>query len=61
MKQLDYGKDYKYAHDFEGSFADIEFMPNGLEGTKLWDPKNTARENALRKYLKENWKEKYGY
>lgn len=61
MKQLDYGKDYKYAHDFEGGFVEVEFMPKGLEGTKLWDPKNTARENTLRQFLKANWKEKYGY
>ncbi|MGB1018277.1 MAG: replication-associated recombination protein A, partial [Chitinophagales bacterium] len=61
MKQLDYGKDYKYAHDFEGGFVNLEFMPKGLEGTKFWEPNNTARENALRKYLKENWKEKYNY
>lgn len=61
MKQLDYGKDYQYAHDFEGGFAYQEFMPKGLEGTKFWEPKNTARENALRQYLKEKWKGKYGY
>lgn len=61
MKQLDYGKDYQYAHDFEGGFVNVEFMPKGLEGTKLWDPKNTARENTLRQYLKLNWKEKYKY
>lgn len=61
MKSLDYGKDYQYAHDFEAGFVNVEFMPKGLEGTKLWDPKNTARENALRQYLKQNWKEKYGY
>lgn len=61
MKQLDYGKDYKYAHDFEGGFAEQEFMPKGLEGTKLWDPKNNPRENALRTYLNSKWKGKYGY
>jgi len=61
MKQLDYGKDYKYAHDFEGGFVDVEFMPKGLEGTKFWNPKNTARENTLRNYLKSKWGKKYGY
>lgn len=61
MQSLDYGKDYQYAHDFEGGFVHVEFMPKGLENTKLWNPKNTARENALRQYLKQNWKEKYGY
>jgi putative ATPase len=61
MEQLDYGKDYKYAHDYEGGFAEQEFMPKGLEGVKLWDPKNNARENALRTYLNSKWKGKYGY
>jgi len=61
MKQLDYGKDYKYAHDYEGGFVEVEFMPKGLEGKKLWQPKNTARENALRKYLNSKWKGKYGF
>ena len=61
MKQLDYGKDYKYAHDYEGGFVEVEFMPKGLEGKKLWQPKNTARENALRKYLNSKWNGKYGF
>ena len=61
MKELDYGKDYKYAHDFEGGFANVEFMPKGLENTQLWQPKNTPRENALRTYLNSKWKGKYGF
>ena len=61
MKQLDYGKDYKYAHDYEGGFVEVEFMPKGLEGKKLWQPKNTARENALRKHLNSKWNGKYGF
>lgn len=61
MKQLDYGKDYKYAHDFEGGFIDIEFMPKGLENTQFWQPKNTDRENVLRKYLRSKWNGKYGF
>lgn len=61
MKQLDYGKDYKYAHDFEGGFVDVEFMPKGLEGVKFWEPKNTPRENSLRNYLKSKWGKKYAY
>jgi putative ATPase len=61
MKQLDYGKDYKYAHDFEGGFIDIEFMPKGLENTQFWQPKNTDRENILRKYLRSKWNGKYGF
>lgn len=61
MKNLDYGKGYQYAHSYEGSFADHEFMPEKIAGTKLYDPGNNASENRLREYLKHNWKEKYGY
>ncbi len=61
MKDSGYGKDYKYSHDFPGHFADQEFMPDALSGTKLYDPADNARENELRARLKHFWKEKYGY
>jgi putative ATPase len=61
MKQLDYGKEYKYSHDYPGNFAAQEFLPKEIEGTKLYDPGNNAREQGLRNYLKQNWKDKYGY
>ncbi|MDC0230642.1 replication-associated recombination protein A [Aureispira] len=61
MKKLDYGKEYKYSHDFPGNFAAQEFLPEEIEGTKLYDPGNNQREQGLRSYLKHNWKEKYGY
>lgn len=61
MKKLDYGKGYQYAHSYEGNFAAMEFLPEGLQGTKFYDPGNNAREEELRKYLKSRWKEKYGY
>jgi putative ATPase len=61
MKNLDYGKSYKYSHSFEGNFADQEFFPEGLNGTKLYEPGNNARESEQRNYLKKLWKEKYGY
>ncbi|MEP6735290.1 MAG: replication-associated recombination protein A [Chryseolinea sp.] len=61
MKNLDYGKGYQYAHSYEGNFAAMEFMPEGLQGTKFYDPGNNAREEELRRYLKARWKEKYGY
>jgi putative ATPase len=60
MKDLDYGKDYKYAHAFEGNFADQEFFPEQLSGTKLYEPQNNAAENKLRDFLKKLWG-KYGY
>jgi putative ATPase len=61
MKNLDYGKSYKYAHGYEGNFANQEFFPVGLNGTKLYEPGNNARESEQRNYLKKLWKEKYGY
>lgn len=61
MKSLDYGKGYKYAHSFQGNFAEQEYLPEKIIGTKFYDPGNTARENELRKYLKEKWKDKYDY
>lgn len=61
MKDLNYGKGYQYAHDYQGNFVQHEFMPDEIAGTKLYDPGNSASENRLREYLKNNWKEKYGY
>ncbi len=61
MKNIGYGKDYKYAHSFEGNFVDLEFMPDQIKGTKLYDPGNNAREEELRKKLRSVWKDKYGY
>lgn len=61
MKKLDYGKGYQYAHDFEGNFVNQEFLPSEISGTKLYDPGNNASETRIREYLKNCWKEKYGY
>jgi putative ATPase len=61
MKDLNYGKEYKYSHDYENNFVQQEFMPDKLKGSKLYDPGNNARENELRKNLQKLWKNKYGY
>ncbi|WP_242692033.1 replication-associated recombination protein A [Aridibaculum aurantiacum] len=61
MKDMNYGKDYKYSHSFEGNFAEQEYLPDQLKGAKFYDPGNNARENELRKFLKEKWGKKYGY
>lgn len=61
MKDLNYGKDYKYAHSYENNFAAMEFLPEEIKGTALYKPGNNPRENELRAYLKARWKEKYGY
>lgn len=61
MKKMDYGKGYKYAHDFPGNFADQEFLPDKIIGTKLYDPANNPAESRVREYLRNCWKEKYKY
>jgi putative ATPase len=61
MKDMDYGKGYKYSHEGEGNFLDQEYLPDQIAGTKFYDPGNNARENELRKFLRERWKGKYGY
>ncbi len=61
MKKMDYGKDYKYAHSYENNFALQQFLPDKLEGNTLYLPQKNVREEELRKFLKQRWKEKYGY
>lgn len=61
MKNLDYGKGYRYAHSFDNNFTEQEYLPEKLAGTKFYDPGNNARENELRNYLKKLWKDKYKY
>lgn len=61
MKNLDYGKNYKYAHSFENNFANMEFLPEEIKNTLLYNPGKNAREEELRKFLKQRWKDKYGY
>ncbi|MEL0454828.1 replication-associated recombination protein A [Flavobacteriaceae bacterium SZ-1-7] len=61
MKELGYGDNYKYAHNYENNFADQEFLPDEIKNTKLYDPGNNARENAHREFLKQRWKDKYNY
>jgi putative ATPase len=61
MKELNYGVNYKYAHNHEGNFVNQEFFPEEISGTKLFDPSNNTRENEMRKNLRATWKETYGY
>lgn len=61
MKDLNYGKNYQYSHLGEGNFIEQEYLPSTLTGTTFYNPGNNARENELRKFLKEKWSEKYGY
>jgi len=61
MKNIGYGKDYKYAHSYEGSFTDQDFLPDVIKGTKLYDPGSNARENEAREKLKKLWGDRYKY
>ena len=61
MKELDYGKDYKYAHDFEGHFVEQEFMPAGLEGHRFYDPADNPKEAELARRMAALWRGKYKY
>ncbi|MCB9257544.1 MAG: replication-associated recombination protein A [Chitinophagales bacterium] len=61
MKQMNYGKDYLYAHDFENSFVNQEFLPSDLAGTQIYHPNDSIREQEQRKFLRKRWKDKYGY
>ena len=61
MKELGYGKDYQYAHDYESNFAFQDYLPDELQGETFYEPSDNPRENALRDYLKKLWGDRYGY
>ena len=59
MKEMDYGKNYQYAHDYEGNFVFQEFMPEGLEGVNFYQPSQNTTENKILEELKKKWKKYY--
>jgi putative ATPase len=61
MRELGYGDNYKYSHDYTNNFAEQEFLPDEISETKLYNPGENARENGTREFLKNRWKDKYGY
>jgi len=61
MKDLDYGKNYKYSHDYQNNFIEQEYLPDEISGTKLYEPGDNARENQFKEILKKRWKNKYEY
>jgi putative ATPase len=61
MKELGYSQGYRYAHDFEQNFAEMEFLPEEIAGQAFYKPGHNAREDELRRFLRERWKQKYGY
>ncbi|WP_111706609.1 replication-associated recombination protein A [Lutibacter citreus] len=61
MKELNYGKEYKYAHSYDDNFVEQEFLPKEIQNTQFFKPGNNPRENNLRDFLKKRWKNKYNY
>jgi putative ATPase len=61
MKNIGYGKDYKYAHSFEGNFVNQDFLPDAIRGTKIYDPGNNGREQETKEKLKKLWGDRYKY
>lgn len=61
MKDIGYGEGYKYAHDFENNFAEMEFLPSDISGSVFYNPGKNTRENEIRNHLKNIWKNKYKY
>ena len=61
MKEMGYGSGYKYAHDFPNHFATQEFLPDELYGSKFYEPGGNPKEENIRNFLKQRWKDKYDY
>lgn len=61
MKELNYGKEYKYAHNYKDSFAELEFLPEEIKATKFFEPGDNKREQTIKEFLKNKWKSKYDY
>jgi putative ATPase len=61
MKELGYGEEYQYSHSFENNFSEQEYLPDEIQNTPFYKPGNNARENDMRTFLKNRWKDKYGY
>ncbi|PST84008.1 AAA family ATPase [Pedobacter yulinensis] len=61
MKNIGYGKDYQYAHSYEGNFSAQEYFPDQLSGTTLYEPGKNPAEEKMREKLRQNWKDKYNY
>ena len=61
MKELGYGKNYQYAHNYDGSFVPHEFLPEEVSSTTLYKPGNNPKEQQISSYLKKLWQEKYDF
>ena len=61
MKDLDYGKEYQYSHNYPNNFVAQEFLPKEISGSKLYEPGENQRESQFRELLKSRWKNRYDY
>ena len=61
MKELGYGEEYQYSHNYANNFSEQEYLPEEIKNTAFYKPGNNARENEMRTFLKNRWKDKYGY
>lgn len=61
MKELRYGDEYQYSHNYANNFSEQEYLPDAIRETKFYDPGSNSRENGTREFLKNRWKDKYGY
>lgn len=61
MKQLGYGQDYRYAHDYEGHFVEHQFLPDAIKNQVIYQPANNPKENQVRAWLAERWKKIFRY
>ncbi len=61
MKNLNYGKDYKYAHNHKNNFAKLEFLPEEIIKQKFYEPSKNSTEEKIRERMRSLWKDKYGY
>ena len=59
MKDMDYGKDYKYAHNYEGNFVKQDFLPEKIKNISIWKPQSNQAEERLRAQMNSLWKERY--
>ena len=61
MKELGFGEEYQYSHNYSNNFSEQEYLPDAIKETKFYEPGSNSRENGTREFLKNRWKDKYNY